>query len=56
MPIEESERFVAAYNGTGGKAELVPFQGKGHGWAREAGSEVDEFVKITTDFIAQQLG
>ena len=55
MPIEASERFVAAYNGAGGKAQLVPFQGKGHGWAREAGSEVDEFVKVVTDFIAKQL-
>ena len=55
MPIEASERFVAAYNGSGGKAHLVPFQGKGHGWAREAGSEVDEFVKVVTDFIAKQI-
>lgn len=31
MSIEASERFVAAYNGAGGKSELVPFQGKGHG-------------------------
>ena len=56
MPIEASERFVAAYNGAGGNAQLVPFQGKGHGWARAAGSEVDEFVKIATEFISQQLG
>ena len=55
MPIEASERFVAAYNGAGGKAQLIPFQGKGHGWAREAGSEVDEFVKVVTDFIAKQI-
>jgi len=56
MPIEASERFVAAYNGAGGKAELVPWQGKGHGWAREAGSEADEFVKIASEFISKQLG
>ena len=56
MPIEASERFVAAYNAAGGQAQLVPWQGKGHGWAREAGSEVDEFVKVVTDFIAKQLG
>jgi len=56
MPIEASERFVAAYNKVGGNAQLVPFQGKGHGWAREAGSEADEFVKTATEFIAQQLG
>ena len=56
MPIEASERFVAAYNAAGGKAQLIPWQGKGHGWAREAGSEVDEFVKVVTDFIAKQLG
>jgi acetyl esterase/lipase len=56
MPIEASERFVAAYKGAGGNAQLVPFQGKGHGWARAAGSEVDEFVKIATEFISQQLG
>jgi acetyl esterase/lipase len=56
MPIEASERFVAAYNGAGGKAELVPWQGKGHGWARAAGSEADEFVKIVSEFIAKQLG
>ena len=55
MPIEASERFVAAYNGAGGKAQLIPFQGKGHGWAREAGTEVDEFVKVVTDFIAKQI-
>ena len=55
MPIEASERFVAAYNGAGGNAQLVPWQGKGHGWARAAGSEVDEFVKITSEFIANQL-
>ncbi len=55
MPIEASGRFVAAYNKAGGNAQLVPFQGKGHGWAREAGAEADEFVKITTEFIAQQL-
>jgi dipeptidyl aminopeptidase/acylaminoacyl peptidase len=55
MPIEASERFVAAYNAAGGKAQLVPWQGKGHGWAREAGSEVDEFVKVVTDFIAKQI-
>ena len=56
MPIEASERFVAAYNGAGGKAQLVPWQGKGHGWARGAGSEADEFVKIASEFIAKQLG
>ena len=56
MPIEASERFVAAYNGAGGKAQLVPWQGKGHGWARAAGSEADEFVKIASEFIAKQLG
>ena len=56
MPIDASERFVAAYNGAGGKAQLVPWQGKGHGWARAAGPEVDEFVKITSEFIAKQLG
>ena len=56
MPIEASERFVAAYNAAGGQAQLVPWQGKGHGWAREAGTEVDEFVKVVTDFIAKQLG
>jgi len=56
MPIEASERFVAAYNGAGGKAQLVPWQGKGHGWAREAGPEADEFVKIASEFIAKQLG
>ena len=56
MPIEASERFVAAYNAAGGQAQLVPWQGKGHGWAREAGPEVDEFVKVVTDFIAKQLG
>lgn len=56
MPIEASERFVAAYNGAGGKAQLVPWQGKGHGWARAAGPEVDEFVKIASEFIAKQLG
>jgi acetyl esterase/lipase len=56
MPIEASERFVAAYNGAGGKAQLVPWQGKGHGWARAAGSEVDEFVKVASEFIAKQLG
>ena len=56
MPIEASERFVAAYNGAGGNAQLVPFHGKGHGWARAAGSEVDEFVQIATEFISQQLG
>ena len=56
MPIEASERFVAAYNGAGGKAQLVPWQGKGHGWAREAGLEADEFVKIASEFIAKQLG
>ena len=55
MPIEASERFVAAYNGAGGKAQLVPFEGKGHGWAREAGLEVDEFVKVATEFIARLL-
>ena len=55
MPIEASERFVSAYNEAGGKAQLVPFQGMGHGWAREAGLEVDEFVKIVTEFIAKQL-
>ena len=55
MPIEASERFVYAYNEAGGKAQLVPFQGMGHGWAREAGLEVDEFVKIVTEFIAKQL-
>jgi len=56
MPIEASERFVAAYNGAGGKAQLVPWQGKGHGWARAAGPEADEFVKIASEFIAKQLG
>ena len=56
MPIEASERFVAAYNGAGGKAQLVPWQGKGHGWARAAGPEADEFVKIVSEFIAKQLG
>jgi acetyl esterase/lipase len=56
MPIEASERFVSAYNGAGGHARLQPFRGKGHGWAREAGLEVDEFVKVSTDFIAKQLG
>ena len=56
MPIEASERFVAAYNGAGGKAQLVPWQGKGHGWARAAGPEADEFVKIASEFIANQLG
>ncbi len=56
MPIEASERFVAAYNGAGGKAQLVPWQGKGHGWARVAGPEADEFVKIASEFIAKQLG
>ena len=56
MPIEASERFVAAYNGAGGKAQLVPWQGKGHGWARTAGPEADEFVKIASEFIAKQLG
>ena len=56
MPIEASERFVAAYNGAGGKAQLVPWKGKGHGWARAAGPEVDEFVKIASEFIAKQLG
>jgi acetyl esterase/lipase len=56
MPIEASERFVAAYNGAGGKAQLVPWQGKGHGWARAAGAEVDEFVKIASEFIAKHLG
>lgn len=56
MPIEASERFVAAYNGAGGKAQLVPWQGKGHGWARAAGLEADEFVKIASEFIAKQLG
>ena len=55
MPIEASKRFVSAYNEAGGKARLVPFQGMGHGWAREAGLEVDEFVKIVTEFIAKQL-
>ena len=55
MPIEASERFVAAYNAAGGKAQLIPFQGKGHGWAREAGSEVDEFGKVVTNFIANQI-
>ena len=55
MPIEASERFVSAYNGAGGHARLEPFQGKGHGWAREAGSEVDEFVKVAADFIAKRL-
>ncbi len=55
MPIEASERFVSAYNEAGGKAELVPFQGMGHGWAREAGLEVDEFVEIVTEFITKQL-
>ena len=55
MPIEASERFVAAYNAAGGQAQLVPWQGKGHGWAREAGSEVDEFVKVVTVFIAKQI-
>ena len=56
MPIEASERFVAAYNAAGGEAQLVPFEGKGHGWAREAGLEVDEFVKTVTEFIAKRLG
>ena len=56
MPIEASERFVAAYNGAGGKAQLVPWKGKGHGWARAAGPEADEFVKISSEFIAKQLG
>ena len=56
MPIEASERFVAAYNGAGGKAQLVPWEGKGHGWARAAGPEADEFVKIASEFIAKQLG
>ena len=56
MPIEASERFVAAYNAAGGQAQLVPWQGKGHGWAREAGSEADEFVKIASEFISKQLG
>ncbi len=55
MPIEASERFVSAYNEAGGKAQLVPFQGMGHGWARKAGLEVDEFVKIVTEFIAKQF-
>ena len=55
MPIEASERFASAYNGAGGNAQLVPFQGKGHGWAREAGLEVDEFVKVVTEFISKQL-
>ena len=55
IPIEASERFVAAYNGAGGKAQLVPWQGKGHGWARAAGPEADEFVKIASEFIAKQL-
>ena len=56
MPIEASERFVAAYNAAGGEAQLVPFEGKGHGWAREAGLEVDEFVTTVTEFIAKRLG
>ena len=56
MPIEASERFVAAYNGAGGKAQLVPWQDKGHGWARTAGPDTDEFVKIASEFIAKQLG
>ena len=56
MPIEASERFVAAYNEAGGKAQLVPWEGKGHGWARAAGPEADEFVKIASEFIAKQLG
>jgi hypothetical protein len=30
-------------------------KGKGHGWAREAGLEVDEFVKVVTEFISKQL-
>ena len=55
MPIEASERFVAASNGAGGKAHLEPFEGMGHGWAREAGPEVDRFVQVATDFIAKQL-
>jgi acetyl esterase/lipase len=55
MPIEASERFISAYNKAGGQAQLVPFHGMGHGWAREAGLEVDEFVKVVTEFIAKQL-
>ena len=55
MPIEASERFVSAYNGAGGDAKLVPFQGKGHGWAREAGPEVDEFVNVVTESIVKQI-
>ena len=56
MPIEASERFVAAYNGAGGQAHLEPFEGMGHGWAREAGPEVDKFVQVVTNHIAKQLG
>ena len=55
MPIEASERFVSAYNGAGGNAQLVPFEGKGHGWAREAGQEVDDFGKKVTGFISKQV-
>ena len=56
MPIEASERFVAAYNGAGGQARLEPFEGKGHGWAREAGDEADRLTKVIKDFISKQLG
>ena len=56
MPIAASERFVAAYNGAGGQARLESFEGMAHGWAREAGAEVDEFVQVVSDYIAKQLG
>ena len=40
---------------TSGNGTVIPFQGKGHGWAREARLEVDEFVKVVTEFISKQL-
>ena len=46
---------VLILSGTSGNGTVIPFQGKGHGWAREAGLEVDEFVKVVTEFISKQL-
>jgi len=56
MPIGASEEFVAAYNAAGGQAQLKPFDGKGHGWGREPGAELDELVQAIKDYIAGQLG
>ena len=51
IPINEALSLSKA----SGNGTVIPFQGKGHGWAREAGLEVDEFVKVVTEFISKQL-